>query len=564
MADDDAPNITAAHDETALRTARERERVLNQRLAALHDVSLTLAQTESLDELCRQAIALGRACLGFDRLGLWFPDGQPGNARGSFGTDETGYLRDERHCRVVIEAGSALEQVLSGARTVVVEPDAALRDPAGAVVGRGMQAIAAMSDGRAVVGALTVDTLLTRQPMDDQQIEVLRLYAATLGHLCTRKRSELALAASERRYRGLVESQQDLIIRLDGAGRLTFTNDAFCTLFCQSRCERLGQSFVRLVHPDDRPDTQAAFDAVRVPPYRAQCEHRALTATGWRRLSWEPYAIRDEQGVIVEVQAVGRDITELRQAEQEARGHMNEVAHLERLNTMGELATHLAHELNQPLAAIANYLGSAIRRFKGPATDPAELLVDLRLAAEQTQRAGAFVRQLKKFIRKHEPVREHVDLHTAVRRAVSLVEDLARSHRVALAYTPDPTLPAVLADDVQIQQVVLNLVRNAVEALAETPPLEAARVTVLAARDGPARVRVTVQDNGPGLPVGAAERVFEAFYTTKPRGTGLGLSISRSIVTAHGGELTALTAPDGGAVFAFTLPICGESADAQS
>lgn len=253
-----------------------------------------------------------------------------------------------------------------------------------------------------------------------------------------------------------------------------------------------------------------------------------------------------------------REAAERRRAEAEARERQAELAHVHRLNTMGEMASGFAHELNQPLAAIVNYAKGTVRRLRQGAMAADELLPVLEQVATQAERAAAIIRRIRAFIRKEEPRHAALDLNKAIRDTIDLMTAEAGRQGVRLVLDLAEPLPLVSADVIQLEQVIVNLVRNAIEAMADagTP---ARRVTLTTARAASGAVEVAVADTGPGLPEAGRDRLFDPFFTTKADGLGLGLSISQSIVEAHGGRLTAETGPSGGAIFRFTLPVAKEA-----
>jgi C4-dicarboxylate-specific signal transduction histidine kinase len=221
---------------------------------------------------------------------------------------------------------------------------------------------------------------------------------------------------------------------------------------------------------------------------------------------------------------------------------------------MGEMASGFAHELNQPLAAIVNYAKGAVRRVNQDVIASSELMPVLEKIAVQAERAAAIIRRIRAFIRKEEPEHAVIDLNKEIRETAGLITAEAERAGVQLTLRLDETLPRVSADAVQIEQVIVNLVRNAIEAISEAnSPVR--RITLSTGRVTPSAAEIAVEDTGPGLPQMGRDRLFDPFFTTKADGLGLGLSISQGIVEAHGGRLTAAPRPDGGAVFCFTLLI---------
>jgi len=241
-------------------------------------------------------------------------------------------------------------------------------------------------------------------------------------------------------------------------------------------------------------------------------------------------------------------------AEEKARQREAELARVARLGTMGEMASGLAHELNQPLAAIVNYLQACSERIRSGRGDRDDLLADMGDAAQQAERAGAIVEQIRDFIRKREPKRTAVDLNELVRDAALLVQSETRQRSVGVVLELADSLPKVTAEAIQIEQVIVNLMRNGLEAMNDERTRNR-RLTIRTACRNNGFVECSTADTGPGLPETLAIHVFEPFFTTKPHGMGMGLSISRSIIERHGGCLWAEPESGDGAVLRFTLPI---------
>ncbi len=250
-----------------------------------------------------------------------------------------------------------------------------------------------------------------------------------------------------------------------------------------------------------------------------------------------------------------RDVTAKVRAEAEAREHRERLAHVTRLSTLGEMAAGIAHEINQPLTAIASYAQALARQMRSDPGGHPERRDTVERIAEQALRAGEILRRLRDFARKGEDKRVPCDLGEAIRDALRLAEVAAQRHEARVEVQVPERLPRVVADSIQLQQVILNLVRNALEAM-DAVPRSRRRLLVAAARQGD-RVEVSVTDSGPGVEERAQPQLFHPFFTTKRQGMGMGLSISHSIVTAHGGALSWAPNPEGGATFRFTLPLAG-------
>jgi two-component system sensor kinase FixL len=250
-----------------------------------------------------------------------------------------------------------------------------------------------------------------------------------------------------------------------------------------------------------------------------------------------------------------RDLTERQQSAQMLDQAQAELARLARLNEMGEMASTLAHELNQPLSAIANYVQGSRRmleKIDGEAADRLKGALDE--TARQAMRAGDIIRHLREFTVRGQTDKQREDIRVLIEEAgtLALVGSQERGIKTVFEFTGGEA--PVLADRVQIQQVLINLMRNAMEAMRESET----RILTIRTEQLPAQVRVEVADTGPGLADDIAPRLFQPFVTTKPSGMGIGLSISRRIINSHGGELSFARNPAGGATFSFTLPLISE------
>jgi PAS domain S-box-containing protein len=259
------------------------------------------------------------------------------------------------------------------------------------------------------------------------------------------------------------------------------------------------------------------------------------------------------QQLAATVEMLHSEMGERQRAEERIRQQQAELAHVLRLRTVEGMAAQLAHEINQPLAAVVNFARGLARRLDGAEFDVASAQLVTDQITREALRAAEVVQRLRAFLRKDAPKKELCDPRDVVREAARLIDDEARRAGVSLHLDLDPQAAKVEIDVIQIEQVVLNLLRNALEAMDErSPGAHSIVVQTVTTSDGGVQVRV--RDDGPGLPVDDVQKLFEAFFTTREKSLGMGLAISRKIVESQGGTLWGADNPEGGATFAFTLP----------
>jgi len=319
------------------------------------------------------------------------------------------------------------------------------------------------------------------------------------------------------------------------------------------------------VHPEDLPGLLKAYGACLdgSRPYYESI-HRLRTRQGeWRWvMARAVIARRDADGRPLRMVGYDRDITEHRAAEERARLQLCELAHLARLSSLGEMAAGIAHELNQPLSAIVNFAEAALRRIGAGDHSEETLRRDLGEIIHMGRRAGDVIRRIRGLVSRRFAPPTLLDLNDLIRETLALIESEARGAGVSLVMQLAPQLPRVSADAVQMQQVLINLLRNAIEAMADVNDRE----RVLTARSVVAgqSVRVSVADTGPGVSEEVAQRLFDPFFTTKTQGMGIGLSLARSIMEAHGGRIAVDRNSTMGLEIWFTLPVVGPDATQSS
>jgi PAS domain S-box-containing protein len=367
------------------------------------------------------------------------------------------------------------------------------------------------------------------------------------------------------RFELVVEASPNGIVLVNAQSHIVLVNASAEKLLGYERQELIGQG-VELLVPErfrgEHPAYRAAFHAA--PAGRAMGAGLELFA---RRKDGTEFPVEIGSNLIESpegtlILSVMVDISARKQAEAQTRQHREELAHLSRVAIMGEIAGSLAHELNQPLTGIVNN-ASAGRRFiaRGRADLP-KLDSLFEGVVADGRRAGEIIRGIRSMVRKGEEVRTPVNLNDVIASVLGFVHSDALGHQCALITETDPKLPLVEADQVQLQQVLLNLVVNALEAMRERPAAER-RMIIHSERESDGRVRLSVRDFGIGLPAEEPKQIFDRFFSTKREGMGLGLAIARSIITLHGGELAATNAQGGGACVYFSLPIIAEGQEGQ-
>jgi PAS domain S-box-containing protein len=370
-----------------------------------------------------------------------------------------------------------------------------------------------------------------------------------------RRRAEEALRDSGERFAQAFE-HAPIGMALVGLDGITLqVNRAFCEMFGYSEAEMAGMPVWRVTHPDDMPITVEQLRRLIEGESRAwYLEKRYFHRSGrliWARCS--TWLVRSPDGEARYLVSHLQDITEQKQLEDQLRNQQGELAHVLRVATMGEMVAEIAHEINQPLASIANFANGLATRLARGVDDVEALRTAATYIADEALRASDVIRHLRDFLRKGEPKRQWCDVSDLVRDAVRLIEPETRQHGIDLTLDLAATPLRVEVDRVQVEQVVLNLLRNSVEALAAKDTGQR-QLSLHTGAGADAMVIISVSDSGVGLPCAAESKIFDAFFTTKEHGLGLGLSISRSIIAAHGGQLWARSNPSEGTTVAFTLP----------
>ena len=375
--------------------------------------------------------------------------------------------------------------------------------------------------------------------------------------LARRQQAEIALRAESAFRKAMEDSMLTGMRARDLDGRLTYVNAAFCHMTGFTAEELLG-----LKAPMPYWDPERLAQTFEL--------HRQILSNGsategtevrLRRKNGETLDVLVFEAPLIDARGqhagwMGSvlDITEQKRAREQARQQEERLQQSSRLITMGEMASTLAHELNQPLAAIASYNSGCMNRLQDEQPiDRGELLDIHKRIARQARRAGEIIRRVHDFVRRSEPKRAPLDLNAVVRDAVGLIEADARKRQMQLRVDLAAALPQVEADAVMIEQIVVNLVRNAMDAMRDTPA--AARIIEVRSAHEGRFATVSVADRGTGIPDEIAARLFEPFFTTKSEGMGMGLNICRSIAELHHGRLGFEVRAGGGTIFTLSLPL---------
>ncbi|MFI4868148.1 MAG: PAS domain S-box protein [Steroidobacterales bacterium] len=374
-----------------------------------------------------------------------------------------------------------------------------------------------------------------------------------------------ALAAVQRerdRANRYLETAQTMLVALDLDHRVTMVNRKGCEVLGHEEDALLGMDWFETVVPaEQRAKTAREFAALmqREPRLPFHYEYEVVTHSGARRLiAWRCVVVGDSPRTASGVLCSGDDVTDVRRAEADAREASERMMHVSRLATLGEMASGISHELNQPLSAIANYAQASSRLLSMDTIDLADVREAVEQITVQALRAGEIIRRLRSLVRNRTTDRQLASVNEVIEELGTLTRADARASDVRIVLELEPKLPRMNVDRIQIQQVLLNLLRNSLDALEVTPP--GLREVVIRTRlDPTGEILITVADTGPGVPEYLLPRLFMPFATSKAQGTGLGLAISRTIVEAHGGRLDYQGDGRPGATFTVKLPAAQEA-----
>lgn len=376
------------------------------------------------------------------------------------------------------------------------------------------------------------------------------------GHIQRRLAAEQALR-SEYAFRKAMEDSLTVGMRArDLEGVVTYTNPAFCQMVGFSAEELINaKPPMPYWAPEDLERIQSIHNSIiygKAPHEGLEVRLMRKDGSRFDALVYEAPLI-DADGQQTGWMASIIDVTARKHAEELARQQQEKLQFTSRLITMGEMASTLAHELNQPLAAITSYNTGCLNKLESGHFSPDELKQALDKLAVQAQRAGQIIRRVHDFVRKSEPKLAPCDLAEVIDDSVGFIDSAAKLHNIRIVREIQGMRPELMADSVMIEQVLLNLMRNGIEAMSDTA-LENRRLTVKLYQDGD-QMQIRVIDRGPGIPLELRDKLFTPFYSTKAEGMGIGLNICRSIIEFHRGRLWVENNPEGGTIFVISLPI---------
>ncbi|MCU7947597.1 MAG: PAS domain S-box protein [Candidatus Thiodiazotropha sp. (ex Cardiolucina cf. quadrata)] len=369
-----------------------------------------------------------------------------------------------------------------------------------------------------------------------------------------RKNAVNELRASEYRYRELVETMSEALALTDDQYRITFVNRRFCDLFGYTSEEITGRPLVSLVHENSKEMMRQRM-ASRPQDGQDSFETAWLSKDGREIFTLtSPKSIFDQGQQFVGCLGVFTDITERKEVEQREKLHMIELAQVSRVTTIGEMSSQIAHELAQPLSAIGGLSTALLKLLENGDESRDDVTDSLSEILTQANRAREIIIRLRNFVRNDELRQVPIKLNKLINSVIRLANVDARWKGITIVLLLSESLPIAIGDGILIEQVLLNLVRNACEAMQEIDKKH--RILTITTRSvDSGNIEVSVDDTGPGLDENVLKQVCQPFFSTKVDGMGMGLAIARSVVEAHGGQLSITNTPQGGASFSFTLPV---------
>lgn len=408
------------------------------------------------------------------------------------------------------------------------------------IIGIGREIEAKRKDGSVFPASLSVGRIRGREPAQ---------YVGFVRDITAQRESMASIRRERDRANSYLQLFPHVLLTLDPSNRITAVNEHGCVILEHGEHDLMGRDFLAVaVAVEDWPRVASAIDALRLAPTGEHVEFSGrLPEAPKRTIAWR--CLRVEGGML----CAGEDVTDALQREIDERESQARLTNAARLATMGELTAGIAHELNQPLAAIANYSRAAQRFLARNEPDLDEAKLALEEVAAEALRAGEIIHRLRRLIDRQRHERRPTDVNELIADLRELTCADARAHQAQVHFDLQDPLPKVMVDPAELQHVLLNLTRNALEALASGPAVSREiRITTRRSEEGD--VEIVVSDNGPGVSPDMVSRMFDPFSTSKVGGTGLGLAIGKSLIRSNGGRLDYVAAEPHGARFRVRLP----------
>lgn len=409
---------------------------------------------------------------------------------------------------------------------------------------------------KTIEAELTENIAQLQQLIQHQQELYYFTVAAHIKNLIARDLAELKLRESELRFHLLAENATDIISRHAPDGTYVYVSPSCKTLLGYTPDELTHHSSYKFIHYDDVNKVKKVFNRRK----EKTAHHHTLTYRVRRKegdYRWFESNIRhiydEKTRVIREIQAASRDITD-RILDKKARLRGQQLAHVSRLSSMEEMASGMAHEISQPLAAIVNYTQGCVRYLQADRHDATQIVEIMKKAVIQAERAGEVIHRLKNFFCKGQLLKTTCKINSLIRETVSLIRSDLNASKTKIDFELAKEIPLISADRIQLQQVLLNLIQNAIDALQENEAKKR-RIHIQTKTLDINTIEITVKDTGPGFAKDMAHKVFEPFFTTKAHGRGMGLAICRSIIEAHGGQFTINPNTHNNSWIRFNLPV---------
>lgn len=526
-----------------------------ERLTALHKVSLELATAPTIDELCKQAIEKGLSRLDFDRLGIFFVTDRPNYFMPSFGTGEDGKPRDERRPNPVHWSDTDdINLAIKRHQDLVIRFDCPIYSDEDVIIGHGWNLMAALWDGKEIIGFLAADNLINHKPLSDADIQILRLYGLTLGGLCSIKRTTEALLKERNMLRAVMDSTLDMIYVKDIQSRVIMTNTVSVKNPERTTTE---QDMIGLTDFDYLPHHLAQ---------RFYDEEQHLMKSGVPILNREESSLdregnaiivlttkvplRNSQGEIIGLVGVSRDITDLKRTEEQ---NLRLMVEHERVELMEQMVSNISHDLKTPLSVIKTSL-YLLERLDDPNRQK-DKIQNIKEQAERLEKLIQDVLTVSKLDQMLKLVRDPVDMGMLLESIATYLRPRAEAKHQTFKLNVAPDLPTISGNQEDLWRMMANLVENAI---IYTP--SGGQITLEAYFQAQGIV-ICVHDTGMGISEDQLPRIFERFYRADSArsitsgGTGLGLSIVKLIAEQHGGEVKAESELGKGSCFYVWLPV---------